>query len=85
MFSYSKRLSIPNPSISLFRYYDDEHYSENRSLHRSVSHPSLARSDSEFMEQWIAPADESDMSSQEGSPRMRRTQRVMVNNKYQIQ
>lgn len=37
------------------------------------------------MEQWIAPADESDMSSQEGSPRMRRTQRVMVNNKYQIQ
>lgn len=32
------------------------------------------------MEQWIAPADGSDLSSPEGSPRMRRTRRVMVNN-----
>jgi hypothetical protein len=29
------------------------------------------------MEQWVAPQD--DMSSPEGSPQMRRTQRVMVN------
>ncbi|CRK92229.1 CLUMA_CG005752, isoform A [Clunio marinus] len=58
------------------RYYDDDRYSDHRSLHRSVSHPSLARSESEFMEQWVAPID--GMSSPEGSPRMRRTQRVLT-------
>lgn len=61
----------------IFRYYDDDRYSDHRSLHRSISHPSLARSESEFIEQWIAPTD--DMSSPDASPHMQRTQRVMVN------
>lgn len=34
------------------------------------------------MEQWVAPND--DLSSPEGSPRMRRTQRVLVNKQIQI-
>jgi hypothetical protein len=57
------------------RYYDDDHSSEHRSLQRSLSHPSLARSASEFTEHWIAPEE---MSSPEGSPRMRRNQRVLT-------
>jgi hypothetical protein len=65
-------------TLKLFnRYYDDDRYSHPSSLHRSASHPSLARSESEFMEQWIAPPH--DDSSIEGSPRMRRNQRVLVN------
>lgn len=62
-----------------FRYYDDDHSSEHRSLQRSLSHPSLARSASEFTEHWIAP-EGSESSSPEGSPRMRRSQRVLVRN-----
>lgn len=64
-----------------YRYYDDDRYSDHRSLHRSISHPSLARSESEFMEQWIAPVD--DMSSPEASPRMRR-QRVLVKTDFHV-
>ncbi|KAH8276080.1 hypothetical protein KR018_002373 [Drosophila ironensis] len=52
------------------RYYDDE---DRRSFHRSLSHPSLARSASEFTEHWTAP-DVMEVSSQEGTPRARRAQ-----------
>ncbi|KAH8265182.1 hypothetical protein KR026_010817 [Drosophila bipectinata] len=49
-------------------YYDDE---DRRSFHRSLSHPSLARSASEFTEHWTAP-DVLEVSSREGTPRARR-------------
>jgi len=61
------------------RYYDDDRYSDHRSLHRSVSHPSLARSESEFIEQWIAP-----IESPDASPQMQRVQRVLVSFRHQI-
>lgn len=67
------RLRLKN--YKFYRYYDEDRYSHRSSLHRSVSHPSLARSDSEFLEQWAAPADESPSNS----PVMLRAQRVMVN------
>ncbi|KAM8718605.1 hypothetical protein ACLKA7_001334 [Drosophila subpalustris] len=50
------------------QYYDDE---DRRSFHRSISHPSLARSASEFTEHWTAP-DEIEISSPEGTPRAHR-------------
>ncbi|KAI8033420.1 uncharacterized protein LOC128265589 [Drosophila gunungcola] len=50
------------------QYYDDD---DRRSFHRSLSHPSLARSASEFTEHWTAP-DEMEVSSPEGTPRTRR-------------
>lgn len=53
------------------QYYDDE---DRRSFHRSVSHPSLARSASEFTERWIAPEE---LSSPEGTPKSRRSQRLV--------
>lgn len=46
-------------------------------MQRSLSHPSLARSASEFTEHWVPPND-SDMSSPEGTPNVRRTNRVLV-------
>lgn len=59
-------------------YYEDDPY-ERRSIQRSLSQPSLARSASEFTERWVAPEPSSDMSSPEGTPRAgRRSQRVMV-------
>ncbi|KAL7036819.1 hypothetical protein ACKWTF_008939 [Chironomus riparius] len=61
------------------RYYDDDRYSDHRSLHRSVSHPSLARSESEFIEQWIAP-----IESPDASPQMQRSQRILVSFRHQI-
>ncbi|KAH8287665.1 hypothetical protein KR054_011320 [Drosophila jambulina] len=52
------------------QYYDDD---DRRSFHRSLSHPSLARSASEFTEHWTAPdPDEMVISSPEGTPRARR-------------
>ncbi|ALC49612.1 pot [Drosophila busckii] len=52
------------------QYYDDE---DRRSFHRSLSHPSLARSASEFTEHWTAPDDfEIEISSPEGTPRAHR-------------
>ncbi|XP_032594128.1 uncharacterized protein LOC6565308 isoform X2 [Drosophila grimshawi] len=50
------------------QYYDDE---DRRSFHRSISHPSLARSASEFTEHWTAP-DDVEISSPEGTPRAHR-------------
>lgn len=76
---FARHESIDNRSdVSSYhpRYYDDDHSSEHRSLQRSLSHPSLARSASEFTEHWVAP-EGSEASSPEGSPRMRRSQRVM--------
>lgn len=52
------------------QYYDDE---DRRSFHRSVSHPSLARSASEFTEHWAAP---DELSSPEATPKSRRSQRL---------
>lgn len=54
------------------QYYDDE---DRRSFHRSISHPSLARSASEFTEHWTAP-DEIEISSPEGTPRVHRARLV---------
>lgn len=54
------------------QYYDDE---DRRSFHRSISHPSLARSASEFTEHWTAP-DDVEVSSPEGTPRAYRARPV---------
>lgn len=59
------------------RYYDEEGY-ERRSVQRSISHPSLARSASEFTEHWVAPEHDSDISSPETTPKSRRSQRIMT-------
>ena len=59
---------------------DGSSFEDDRSLHRSLSHPSLARSASEFTEHWIAP-NESEVSTPEGSPAaVRRSHRMMVCN-----
>ncbi|XP_034478568.1 uncharacterized protein LOC117784834 isoform X2 [Drosophila innubila] len=55
------------------QYYDDE---DRRSFHRSISHPSLARSASEFTEHWTAP-DEIEISSPEGTPRAHRVRQLV--------
>ncbi|XP_055306747.1 uncharacterized protein LOC129571035 [Sitodiplosis mosellana] len=47
------------------RYYDDDPY-DRRSIHRSLSQPSLARSATDFTERWAIPDDVSDDSE---SPR----------------
>ncbi|XP_030379483.1 uncharacterized protein LOC115627796 [Scaptodrosophila lebanonensis] len=52
------------------QYYDDE---DRRSFHRSISHPSLARSASEFTEHWTAP---DEISSPEGTPGTSRRSRL---------
>ncbi|XP_073831332.1 zona pellucida domain protein papillote [Musca autumnalis] len=57
------------------QYDDDDNISERRSFHRSVSHPSLARSASEFTEHWGVP---DDMSSPEGTPTATRSQRMVT-------
>lgn len=48
------------------RYYDDDPY-DRRSIQRSLSQPSLARSATEFTERWVVPDDVSDGDSD--SPR----------------
>jgi len=56
------------------QYYDDD---DRRSFHRSLSHPSLARSASEFTEHWTAPEElEVEVSSPEGTPHTRRARQV---------
>ncbi|SPP88748.1 uncharacterized protein LOC117590231 [Drosophila guanche] len=58
------------------QYYDDE---DRRSFHRSLSHPSLARSASEFTEHWTAPDDlEIEISSPEGTPHARRARQPLA-------
>jgi hypothetical protein len=61
------------------QYFEEDvvdHY-ERRSIQRSLSQPSLARSASEFTERWIAP--DSDDTSNEGTPKAhRRQQRFMT-------
>ncbi|XP_023160303.2 uncharacterized protein LOC111592369 isoform X2 [Drosophila hydei] len=56
------------------QYYDDE---DRRSFHRSISHPSLARSASEFTEHWTAP-DDVEVSSPEGTPRVYRARQPLA-------
>lgn len=68
--NYSDTSSTPYPN----NYYEED----RRSLHRSLSHPSLARSASEFMEHWVVPDAGSDISSPEPTPRVSRSQRMMV-------
>ncbi|XP_055380374.1 uncharacterized protein LOC129611318 [Condylostylus longicornis] len=64
-------------------YFDSEPGYDRRSFHRSISHPSLARSGSEFTEHWIAADNISDISSNdEGSPRQSR--RLMPFNQRRI-
>lgn len=64
------------------RYYDDDPY-DRRSMHRTLSQPSLARSASEFTERWIVPQpDEEEHTSPEVTPRPVRSVRVMVNIQY---
>ncbi|KNC23589.1 hypothetical protein FF38_09116 [Lucilia cuprina] len=65
--------NMSNASSYYPMQYDDDDMSERRSFHRSVSHPSLARSNSEFTEHWAAPED---MSSPEGTPTPRRSQKL---------
>lgn len=63
-------------------YDDEEPYDRRsfRSLHRSLSQPSLARSTGEVVEHWgvVAPDDGSEYSSPDQTPRVRRVQRTMV-------
>lgn len=47
------------------RYYDDDPF-DRRSIQRSLSQPSLARSATEITERWVIPDDESEGSD---SPR----------------
>lgn len=63
-------------SYSAHQYYEDDQY-DHRSIQRSSSHPSLARSASEFTERWIAP-DDIDSSTPEVSPQLGRRQRSMM-------
>lgn len=64
------------------KYYEDDPY-DRRSIQRSLSHPSLARSASEFTERWIAPDIGSDTSSPEGTPKAnRRSQRILVRKNF---
>lgn len=70
--NYSDTSSTPYPNN--YGYQEED----RRSLHRSLSHPSLARSASEFMEHWVAPDAGSDISSPENTPRVSRSQRIMV-------
>ncbi|KAM7350242.1 zona pellucida domain protein papillote [Cochliomyia hominivorax] len=65
--------NMSNASSYYPMQYDDDDISERRSFHRSVSHPSLARSASEFTEHWAAPED---LSSPEGTPTPRRSQKL---------
>ncbi|EDS40068.1 papillote protein [Culex quinquefasciatus] len=57
-------------------YYEGDHY-EQQSVHRSTSHPSLARSASEFTERWIAP-ENTDSSTSEVSPQPGRRERTIM-------
>ncbi|KAL5275097.1 pot family protein [Megaselia abdita] len=56
-------------------YYEDD-ASDRRSVHRSISHPSLARSGSEFMEHWVVPEDSDQTSSPEPTPVVRRAKKA---------
>lgn len=65
-------------SIYPNRYYEEDNY-DRRSMQRSLSQPSLARSASEFTERWVAPDNGSEYSSPEHTPKStRRAQRIMV-------
>lgn len=70
-----------NVNVILCRYYDDDPY-DRRSMHRSLSQPSLARSASEFTERWIVPQPhnqpDNQASSPDVTPRPVRSVRVMV-------
>ncbi|XP_021710198.1 uncharacterized protein LOC5579527 isoform X3 [Aedes aegypti] len=63
-------------SYSAHQYYEDDPY-DHRSIQRSSSHPSLARSASEFTERWVAP-EETDSSTPDASPQMTRRERNLM-------
>ncbi|XP_053694701.1 uncharacterized protein LOC128742383 [Sabethes cyaneus] len=63
-------------SYSVHQYYEDDQY-DHRSIQHSSSHPSLARSASEFSERWIAP-EENDSSTPDVSPQLSRRERDMM-------
>lgn len=65
------------------RYYEDSEAdtvsTHGRSLARSLSQPSLARSASEFTERWVAPSrydTASEFTSPEGTPKSQRSSRI---------
>ncbi|CAG9769365.1 unnamed protein product [Ceutorhynchus assimilis] len=65
------------------RYYEDSEVDggsmHGRSLARSLSQPSLARSASEFTERWVAPSrydTASEFTSPEGTPKSQRSSRI---------
>ncbi|KAF7267880.1 zona pellucida domain protein papillote isoform X2 [Rhynchophorus ferrugineus] len=65
------------------RYYEDSEVdmgsTHGRSIARSLSQPSLARSASEFTERWIAPSrydTASEFTSPEGTPKSQRSTRI---------
>lgn len=58
------------------RYYDDDPY-DRRSIQRSLSQPSLARSATEITERWVIPDDES-----EGSDSPRNSSRLVSTNDF---
>lgn len=60
--------------IFTFRYYEEDAY-DRRSIQRSLSQPSLARSATEFTERWVIPDDVSENSSVE---RPRQPSRILV-------
>lgn len=59
------------------RYYEYDNF-DRRSMQRSLSQPSLARSASEFTERWVAPDDGFENISPDGTPRPIRHLREMV-------
>ncbi|KAJ6635722.1 hypothetical protein Bhyg_14308 [Pseudolycoriella hygida] len=78
-FSRPDQLDNVSDASSLYpnRYYEEDNY-DKRSIQRSLSQPSLARSASEFTERWIAPDNTSEISSPEGTPVATRTNRVLT-------
>ncbi|XP_058453766.1 uncharacterized protein LOC131431865 isoform X5 [Malaya genurostris] len=77
---YSDSLS-EGSSLSTNRNYEDDNY-DRRSIQHSSSHPSLARSASEFTEQWIAP-DETASSLSENEAIFEHIPRVARENRTQ--
>ncbi|KAH8386952.1 hypothetical protein KR093_003730 [Drosophila rubida] len=61
---------------SYYRMQYDDDEDRRSSFHRSISHPSLARSASEFTEHWTAP-DDIEISSPEGTPRAHRARQPL--------
>ncbi|XP_055644144.1 uncharacterized protein LOC129780176 isoform X2 [Toxorhynchites rutilus septentrionalis] len=83
---FAKQKYSDNYSDDSSYHYDDDDQYYQRSIQPSSSHPSLARSTSEFLERWIAP-DDNDSSTPEASPQLNRRENNLMmsgNNCHQI-